>query len=147
MLDEDEARAAEVGIVHSDVASFRVGAIGIDVTRDRFQGETTDATSYEALRDLVVRVFRRLPHTPVAALGINRNAHYQMPSRKKWNDLGHLLVPKAPWEPVLTRPGTRSVTVEGRRPDSHQGLQVIGDEWGATLARADAAIKHLLSLA
>jgi hypothetical protein len=122
LLEEEEAAAAEIGIVHTDVTSFRAGSIGLDVTRDRFAAETTDATAFEALRDLVTGVFGQLPHTPVAALGINRSAHYQMPSVKTWNDLGHLLVPKGPWEPVLSRPGTRSVTVEGIRPDAHQGF-------------------------
>lgn len=44
-----------------------------------------------------------------------------MPSEDAWNAIGHRLLPKTPWEGALDDPGTRDVTVEGRRPDSHLG--------------------------
>jgi hypothetical protein len=121
LMDKEEADAAEIAIVHGDIVGFRVGSISLEVTRDRFSTETTDATAVESLRDLVAGIFTRLSHTPVAAMGINKNTHYEMPSRASWDGLGHRLVPKEPWEPVLSKPGTRSVTVEGVRPDDYRG--------------------------
>src|SRR5262249_53883447 len=57
LLDPDEAAAAEIAIIHRDVVSFSVGTIAIDVTREKFQAETTDATDQETLRDLVTGSF------------------------------------------------------------------------------------------
>jgi hypothetical protein len=121
LLDESEATAAEIGIIHTDVVSFKVGPLAIEVMRERFQAQTEDATAFEALRDLIVGAFGRLSHTPIAAIGINRSTHHEMPSVSAWNEIGHRLLPKQPWEGVLEHPGTRSLTVEGRRPDSHEG--------------------------
>ncbi len=121
VLDESEASAAEIGIIHPDVVSFRVGAIAIEVLRERFQAQTTDASAFESLRDLVVGVFGRLLHTPIGAMGINRSTHHELPSHAAWNRLGHRLVPKDPWEPVMNRPGTKNITIEGTRDDSRVG--------------------------
>lgn len=121
LLDQADADSATINIIHAQVVSFRVDPLAIDITRDRFQIETTDETAVERLRDVVIGVFRRLSHTPVASFGINRNTHYEMPTQTKWHALGHRLVPKEPWEPILSAPGTRSLTVEGVRPDEYKG--------------------------
>jgi len=121
LIDEEEAESAEVGIVHPEVVSFKTGPISIEVTRDRFQAQTEDATAVEALRDLVIGSFARLSHTPIAAMGVNRSTHHQMPTRESWNEIGHKLLPKEPWNDILREPGTRNLTVEGKRPDDQTG--------------------------
>jgi hypothetical protein len=122
LLDDDEAEAAEVQIIHPEVASFSVDRLKIDVARDRFQIETQDETYVERLRDTVIGAFGRLAHTPVSAFGINRHTHFEMSSMAKWHALGNHLVPKGSWEPILNKPGTRSLTVEGVRPDDFKGF-------------------------
>jgi hypothetical protein len=121
LIDDSEAESAEVGIVHGEIVSFRTGAISIEVSRERFQAQTEDATALEALRDLVVGTFSRLSHTPIAAFGVNRSTHHTMPSREAWNEIGHRLLPKSPWEGVLADPGTANITVQGQRTDGNQG--------------------------
>lgn len=113
--------SAEVGIVHSEVVSFKTGAISIEVSRDGFQSQTDDATAFETLRDLVIGTFSRLAHTPIAAFGLNRSTHHTMPSREAWDEIGHRLLPKTPWEGVVTEPGTANITVQGRRTDGNEG--------------------------
>jgi hypothetical protein len=122
LIDTSEADAAEVGIIHPEVVSFKTGPISIEVTRERFQAQTEDASAVEALRDLVAGAFGVLSHTPISAMGLNRSTHHEMPTADAWNELGHRLLPKAPWEGVLASPGTRSIMVEGRRPDNRQGF-------------------------
>jgi hypothetical protein len=121
LLEAADVDSAAINIVHNEVASFRVAQIAIEVTRDRFEMVTTDATAFERLRDLLVGTFGRLSHTPVSAAAINRNTHYEMTSEAKWHALGHVLAPKEPWQSILSSPGTRSLTIEGVRPDEHAG--------------------------
>jgi hypothetical protein len=126
LIDATEAESAEIGIIHPGAVAFKIGPIGLDATRERFQAQTEDASAIESLRDLVVGTFGRLSHTPIAAMGLNRATHHAMPDNEAWQAIGHRLLPKGPWEDVLTQPGTRNITVEGRQTDGRPGyIQAI----------------------
>ena len=54
-------------------------------------------------------------------MGINREFHFDLVSEDSWNGLGHRLVPKQDWNPLLKSPGMRNLVVEGLRPDDLKG--------------------------
>lgn len=119
LMPEDEAKQAEIAIIHEQVAQFSTGSHEVQVTTDRFFAATT-RDPYDALRDLVVGTFLLLDQTPIRAMGINRDSHFKMPSEADWHKVGHTLVPKENW-PFLREPGVRMLIEEGLRPDDEKG--------------------------
>jgi hypothetical protein len=63
----------------------------------------------------VAGIFTILPHTPVTAVGLNRNFHYKIPSKEAWHAIGNLLAPKKHWDPIMENPGLRAMIINGRR--------------------------------
>jgi hypothetical protein len=124
LIREEEAEAAENVVAVPELAAFAAAWLTIQVTPERFQASTADAARFEALRDLVLGTFRLLEHTPFDRMGINRSMHYRMPSEEQYVAFGHLLVPKAPWQPILDDPRTRSLTVEGFQTRNGQRIKV-----------------------
>jgi hypothetical protein len=108
-------------IVHPNAAVFTAEWLQINVVEDRFQAGTTQESYYEALRDLVLGVLDLLGQTPIRVMGLNRDFHYGFHSEEEWHSVGHRLAPKHDWEEVLEKPGMRSLTIEGRRPDRLEG--------------------------
>jgi hypothetical protein len=121
LLGRQEAEAAKVEIVNPHVAIFTAEWLQVNVVEDRFQAGTVQESHYEALRDLVIGVLDLLRHTPLRAMGLNRDFHYSLQSEQVWHSVGHRLVPKQDWEDVLETPGMRSLIVEGKRPDHLDG--------------------------
>lgn len=121
LLRAAEAEAAVTNIVHPDVASFKTEWLEVSVVRERLQISTAQEPQYEALRDIAVGILGLLSHTPIRAMGINRDFHFDLVTENRWNELGHRLVPKQDWAPLLVRPGMRTLVVEGVRPDELKG--------------------------
>jgi hypothetical protein len=121
LIRSKEAVAAKVTIVHPDAAVFSAEWLEINIVRDRFQAATIQESNYEVLRDLVIGVLDLLSQTPMRVMGINREFHYQISSKRAWNDLGYRLAPKSDWEDLLEKPGMASLTVQGVRPDNLKG--------------------------
>lgn len=118
LIRDEESEAAKIEIIRPEVSSFTAGWLQVEVTQERFQASTADAAHYEPLRDLVLGVFAILEHTPFDKMGINRHMHYRVEAEKQWHAFGDFLVPKAAWRTVLSSPGLRSLTVEGRRGEA-----------------------------
>ena len=96
LLPERTAENAETKIVHSGVTAFSTEWLELDVTTDRFRANTL-RNPYIRVRDLLVRVFKEhLSHTPLKALGINRDVHFRVGQAER-NKLGKLLAPVKPW--------------------------------------------------
>ena len=99
LFSKEEADSAEVQIVHNQITEFQVDWFNLQVTPERFSINTAQAPNVR-LGDLVMRVFGELlPHTPVTALGINRNVHAKARSKEAWNQIGMTLAPPAAWGP------------------------------------------------
>ncbi len=88
---------------------------------DVFQVMTQDTEMFGPLRDLVSDILDRLPHTPIAAIGINTHFHFDMESRDRWDSVGTILVPRSNWDTVLSKPGMRGVAIEAQRTDERIG--------------------------
>jgi hypothetical protein len=126
LLPESTAASAELGIAHPELTQFRADWLNIQVTTDKFNAETLLAP-HVRVRDLVVRVFKEhLYHTPLMALGINRNVHFRVRDFSARDRIGRTLAPVEPWGTWGQRLGTsgnqggmasltmRQVAVEGR---------------------------------
>lgn len=113
-----EAEQAEVSLIASSIAQFRCGAVTLEVTQQRLVASTSERASVLVMRDLVVGILSVLEHTPVSKCGINRLMHFGVSSEEVWHRIGHAVVPKSIFAGCIDEAGTRSVTIEGRRPGS-----------------------------
>jgi len=121
MLSREAVDAAEIQIISPQVTAFSVNEIDLQVTDDRFSIGTPDASAHEVMRDLVLGAFTVLRHTPLTMMGLNVTAHLQCTSEEAWHKLGHAVSPKGFWGNLLVSPGTRSLVVQGERPDKRAG--------------------------
>src|SRR5688500_4623204 len=82
LISTQEADAAQVKVVHSEVSHFETESSVIQVTKDRFAAATKASVHWVPLADLVVGTFSILEHTPVTAMGINRQMHFEVSSEE-----------------------------------------------------------------
>ena len=121
LLREEEVENAKVEIIHRDITSITIGTRGIQVQPRRFLANTRNSAEYEILRDLVVAIFKILPHTPAHQLGINSEAHFKLNSEAEWHAVGHCLAPKELWKKFFVKPGLRSLIMENPKEDGKFG--------------------------
>lgn len=127
LIGNDEFENETVEGINSAVASFSTGWLTCLITRDRMQFVTAEPEEFERVRDLAVGVLQALPHTPVAALGINRETHFQVSDVEVWHSIGDRLAPKEFWT-SLNLPGMRSISIEGSRKDLYAGQVIVQTE-------------------
>lgn len=121
LVRKGEADAAEIEVIHKEIAVLSLGNFKLQVMEDRFTASTSDAPSVEPLRDLVLATFRLLRHTPIIQMGINTDAHFKLASEDAWHELGHKLAPKEHWSGLLENPGMKTLVMQGARPDEYDG--------------------------
>lgn len=124
LLTEDEAANAQVIVIHPDISRFIAGGLTIQVEVNRFA--VTGTESPIRVKDFVLKTFRDyLNHTPIRSMGINREAHYKLPSAELRMKLGRALAPLAPWgkfaaemesAPKGTDGGVISITMHAPKP-------------------------------
>lgn len=96
LLTDEEVAAASVNIIHPDITEFTADWLFLHVERGRFQAQCK--ISSIQIRDFVLKTFQDyLSHTPVHSLGINREAHYKLPSAEHQMRLGRAMAPLEPW--------------------------------------------------
>lgn len=122
LRDEEIGQAKNV-IVTETITKFKADWLEIQVEPQRLIALTDDPSHAGPLRDLVLSTFTTLEHTHFWALGINRQFHYKLESEEVWHRFGHFLAPKRPWEKHLTRPGMRSLMIQGST-DTVPGAQI-----------------------
>ncbi len=127
LIRKEEADSAKVQVIHPEVTVFSLDWGQVQVTHDLFSAEssTNQRFSPELIRDLTVGTFRLLRHTPVTMMGLNRFFHFPITSMELWHSVGHKLAPKEHWRDLLQEPGTRSLTIQGVRPDGLKGLILV----------------------
>ena len=121
LIREEEAQAANIQLIHQQVAIFSLDWLHLQVTDEQFSATTIQSHFYEPLRDLVLGTFRLLRHTPIHKMGLNRDSHFRVTSEEAWHAFGHRLTPKEPWAGILKEPGMRNLIMEGLRPDNLKG--------------------------
>jgi hypothetical protein len=120
LIPKKEAEEAELEIIHPEVVVFNLAWLRLEVTRDRFSALTLQEP-FEILRDLGLGTFHLLRHTPLRQMGINAELHVRMKSEGEWHHLGNRLAPEEIWKDLLEKPGMRTLTMEGMRPDGLKG--------------------------
>jgi hypothetical protein len=125
LLTPGEVAAADIEIIHPEIAIFSVDWLKVWVDRRRFIVETSEPP-YVRLQDLVARTFGEcLYHTPVETLGINRSVHFPVIDLKTRDQMGNRLAPQTAWGEwgqrlagtPEKRGGLRSITMEQADPD------------------------------
>lgn len=124
LLPQEVAENANLQIAHPEFTDFSTEWLQLNVTTDRFSASTL-RVPYVRVRDLVLRVFNEhLYHTPIRALGINRDAHFKVTSKRERDRVGRLLAPVEPWEPLSAKlkldnesGGMRSLTMSQSHPE------------------------------
>ncbi len=97
LLPKQTADNAELTIIHPDLSIFSTEWLGLQITKERFEARTQSAP-YVRLRNLLVRVFKEhLNHTPLTAVGINRDVHFRVKNQKERDKIGPQLAPLDVW--------------------------------------------------
>jgi hypothetical protein len=126
LVPVEEANAAEVQLIDRDFCHLNFGWISLVVTEDRFQAESTPGTVNDnQIRDLLIGVFRLLPHTPVKQGSIHHRWQIELDGEEAWHAVGHALAPKEPWNGILEEPGLFDFAMQGVRPDDLEGAVKI----------------------
>jgi hypothetical protein len=115
LMPEEETKNADIAIIHKQVASFMMGKVQVQVDDTRFALTTSESPQLPLLRDLAVGTITILEHSPLKAIGLNRDMMFTLETVEAWHAVGNRLVPKDDWATVLERPGMRQVAVEGKR--------------------------------
>lgn len=125
LIRPEEAETAKITVIQAEVADFSTEWFQVQVLQNRLMLASVDPRHYAALRDLCAGIFDLLPHTPITAFGINRQFHFSMPSIEAWHSIGHRLAPKDAWNPIMEKPGLRSMTIQGLRKQIDPGILYI----------------------
>ena len=97
LLPPGTAEIATLEIAHAQATAFKADWLHLSVVPERFAVDTTQAPDVR-IRDLVARTFgEHLNHTPLDALGINRNVHFSVRSSIDRDRIGRTLAPIEPW--------------------------------------------------
>lgn len=128
LIREAEAEQANIEIIRREIVSFSTDKFRIEVLPERMLLATTQNSFYEPLRDLALGTFRTLRHTPITNMGINRDFHFKVESESTWHAIGDKLAPKDLWDSVLTQPGLKGLTIQGKRPDEYHGAIFVRAE-------------------
>ena len=112
------ANNAELQTAQLQGMAFQSEWLELQVVSQRFMVKTAQSPSVR-LRDLAIRIFGvELPHTPVKALGINRQVQFLVRDYRERDRIGRQLAPTKPWgnwgkelDPDGSRGGMTSLTM------------------------------------
>lgn len=115
LMPAEETKSADIAVIHKKVASFSMGKMQVQVDEARLGLTTVESPQGLVLRDLAIGTLSVLEHTPLKAIGINLDTVFVIDSDEAWHAIGHRLVPKSHWIPIVTQPGMQQVIVDGKR--------------------------------
>ena len=97
LLPGGAVASAALQIAHEQITDFRADWLHVQVGKERFRAETSQAP-HVRVRDLVVRLFRDHLHSvPLTAIGVNRDVHFQVADMQQRDRIGRTLAPVDPW--------------------------------------------------
>lgn len=121
VIGSAEHENSKVSLITPDFAKFECVWLDVTITQDTLQMATARVDEFERLRDAVIATISLLPHVPVAVMGFNRSAHFDVGGVDEWHRVGDQLAPKGVWNDILKLPGMKSLTLWSVRPDTHSG--------------------------
>jgi hypothetical protein len=119
LVGESVNPAAEIKLIHPEVAVLESEWFRLTVTKERFSVDTTEAPLIR-IADLTGRIFGNiLIHTPIWHLVINRSVHFSAGTEGVQHQIGRVLAPLEPWgwwgeriEKASRRSGLARLTME-----------------------------------
>jgi hypothetical protein len=130
LIRQAEADAAEVKLITPQLAHFSTDWLELMVTRERFSAFDRNGGLELLLRDLVRSTFTLLDHTPITAMGINREVKLEFETMERWHSFGHALAPKDVWSRALDEPGLVGLQMQGAREGDGNKVNVIVQNTG-----------------
>ncbi len=106
----------QISIVHPEIVSYNMPWGNFQADRNILNIGTTREPLVR-VHDFFVRCFQFLPETPIRAVGINREVHFETASEAARDHVGDVLAPKEFWGDFVQSEGqktggVRSLTVE-----------------------------------
>jgi hypothetical protein len=122
LIQEDDAKAAMVVTVASEVADVQMRGLRLLCVPNRFSLGTSNLSQATPMQDLLIQIFTLLSHIPITSCGINPFAHYSVKSVEYYHKIGHTLAPKQHiWDELLDKPGMLSLTINAPRKGDFPG--------------------------
>ena len=134
LLRDEEVEEAKKSITKSVTSdssflAFKAGEFSFVVSRNSLEIFSNSEGLELPLRDLMLNIFSLLRHTPLTRLTISRSAHLASdrpsPSAPYWS----VLLPLAPFEPLLGKPTVVDISakdVAGPVPEGHRSRSPYG---------------------
>ena|ERR1700730_3679684 len=85
LLPQTEVEAEKISVLAPQVCDFNTERFHVQVTPERFIALSNPAANPAPVRDLVLGTFYVLEHTPIQALGLNRQMHFPLQSEQLWH--------------------------------------------------------------
>jgi len=121
LISHDEADAAQLSLVHPEIAQWDLEWLHVQVSREQLSLSTSQERFVDPLRDLAMGVLDLVPHTPTRLLGINNDFMLTYGDRDSFDDFGWALAAASRW-PTLRRPGMAALAMQGERSDGREGF-------------------------
>jgi hypothetical protein len=97
VLGEEEAKNADIEVIHTEVVKFSLSWLTVLVEKNRFIAEVTQPPDVR-LYDLILRTFGELlTHTPIWAMGINKRVEFDAGTVEQRDVIGITLAPPSAW--------------------------------------------------
>jgi hypothetical protein len=106
ILIGNDFKNVKIDVIHPDIVSFRTPWGQLQVDRERFSIATTQEPVIRAF-DFFVKAFQFLPETPIRAVGLNHEFHFDAGNRAAFDRVGDTLAPKDFWGNFLLQKGER----------------------------------------
>lgn len=127
-------------IVTQEVSQIVASGLQITVQPNRLQIAALTPDRHSRSFEIAVALKSLLPHTPVTAIGLNRNFILDAESAAAWNKIGHTVVPKEGfWSANGEQPGTAVATVRYPKcavSNAHLNLSI-----GPVLERSEPLVR------
>ena len=132
LLPRGVADSADLNVSHRQITSFATDWLSLQVQPEQFRASTSQAPCVR-VRDLVLRIFKEhLFHTPLRALGVNREVHFRVANMAERDRMGRTLAPLEPWDdwgrgllPDGTHGGLASLTMRQMNIDGRAAKDQI----------------------
>jgi hypothetical protein len=122
LVGAEDALKAEVKVVSGPATEMKIAGVTLKCIADRLMLGTSTISYSERMQDFFFHIIRLLPHTPIAACGINPWANFPCGTEERWHKIGHKLAPKdLIWDEILEKSGMQSLTIKAPRNGDFPG--------------------------
>lgn len=130
LIKENEAQESiksnSIRLVHNDLTAFSLNWSSVEVNRNKWTISCTEKGYFEVIRDLASSTFHILKNTPVFAVGINYEGHYDFRSQERYDEFINNLKPSKSWNNAFSQPKSISWIIHDfNRPERDKDYNII----------------------